>query len=447
MAIELKPPLVAVCGRPNVGKSTLFNRITGRQSAIIHGEEGITRDRAYGTATWGEKSFRIVDTGGIVDHPLDDITTKMQSQVREALAEASVILFVVDGQQEITQADESLRAELFRLGKPVVLAVNKLDNDNMEVQRFYFYELGFGEPFAISSGHDRGISELLDAVVKHVPDGSVPVEARSTDLIKIAIVGKPNVGKSSFVNAILNEERAIVTDIPGTTRDAIDIEYTWEGKDYLLIDTAGMRRKGKVGHDVERFSVSRSLRAVNRADVAFVMIDAIEGVSEQDKRIFNYINERGTGAVIVWTKWDLVEDKEAAFKKLADVIDFKMPFLKYVPYLTVSNTERMRIYKTFEYADRVAAAVHRRIPTAELNKFFEDVQREHPVPTRRGKSAKIYYMTQVSTRPTMFIVFANDPSLIHWSYTRHIENALRERFGFDGVPLKLEVRGRKSERA
>lgn len=443
-----KLPLIAICGRPNVGKSTLFNRITGKQRAIIHGEEGITRDRTYGKAVWNDKPFRIVDTGGIVENPVDPITEQMQQQVRQALNEASVILFVVDAQQPITRVDEQMRDELFRLGKPVVLAANKLDNAHMEANRFDFYELGLGEPYAVSSGHGIGIDLLLDAVAVHLPavdpallEEDVPDDART----RIAIVGKPNVGKSSFVNAILNEQRAIVTDIPGTTRDAIDIEFRWKDKDYLLIDTAGLRRKGKIDEEVERFSVSRSLRAINRADVVFLMIDAVEGISEQDKRIVSYITERGVGLVLIWTKWDLVEDKEAAYKKLADEIELKAPFLKYVPYVAISNITRQRIFKTLEYADDVKTATEKRIPTAELNRFLEDAVREHAIPTRKGKSVRIYYMTQASVKPTTFLLFCNNKELLHWSYIRYLENSLRERFGFQGIPLIFETRGRKPE--
>jgi GTP-binding protein len=262
---------------------------------------------------------------------------------------------------------------------------------------------------------------------------------------RIAIVGKPNVGKSSFVNALLNEQRAIVTDIPGTTRDAIDIEFKWKDKEYLLIDTAGLRRKGKIEEEVERFSVARSLRAINRSDVVFLMIDAIEGISEQDKRIVSYITERGTGLVLIWTKWDLVEEKEEKFKQLDNEIELKVPFLKYVPYMTISNITRQRIFKTLELADQVKEATEKRIPTGELNRFLEEIIREHPIPTRKGKSVRIYYMTQASIKPTTFLLFCNNKDLLHWSYVRYVENALRDRFGFHGIPIIMETRGRKPE--
>lgn len=443
-----KIPLVAICGRPNVGKSTLFNRITGKQRAIIHGEEGITRDRTYGKAMWNDKVFRVVDTGGIVENPVDPITEQMQQQVRQALDEAAVVLFVVDAQQPITRVDEQLRDELYKLRKPVVLAANKLDNAHMEANRYDFYELGVGEPYAISSGHGIGMDDLMKAVTEHIPavdPSTLEEEVEDDSRTRIAIVGKPNVGKSSFVNALLNEQRVIVTDIPGTTRDAVDIEFKWKDKDYLLIDTAGLRRKGRIDLEVERFSVSRSLRAINRADVVFLMVDAIEGISEQDKRIVSYVTERGVGLVLIWTKWDLIDEKEDKYKALADEIELKIPFLKYVPYVTISNISRQRIFKTLEFADQVKEAAEKRIPTAELNRFLEDAVREHAIPTRKGKSVRIYYMTQASVKPTTFLLFCNNKELLHWSYVRYLENELRERFGFQGIPLIMETRGRKPE--
>ncbi|HRK34308.1 MAG TPA: ribosome biogenesis GTPase Der, partial [Candidatus Hydrogenedentes bacterium] len=315
MARASKLPLVAICGRPNVGKSTLYNRIVGRHSAIVHDEAGVTRDRAYGTADWDGRRFRVVDTGGIVDEPTDPITHKMQDQVRSALDEAQVIVFVIDGQHELTKGDFEIRDNLFRHNKPIVLAANKLDNPKLRENRTEYYVLGLGDPIAISSGHGLGIEDLVNEITKHLPKTSPPEEEPETRAItKVAVVGKPNVGKSSYVNAILNEERSIVDNTPGTTRDAIDIEFKWKEKDYLFIDTAGLRKKAGIRKDVERFSVSRSLRAVRRADVCLVLIDAKEGISEQDKRIVNYIVEQGAAMILVWTKWDLIEDKEKRFK-------------------------------------------------------------------------------------------------------------------------------------
>ncbi len=451
MTKKKKLPLVAICGRPNVGKSTLFNRIIGKQRAIVHGEEGITRDRFFGQAEWKGRAFRVVDTGGIIDQPIDSISQKMQAQVEAALDEAKVIVFVIDGQQALTRVDHQVRDTLFTYGKPVVLAVNKLDNPELGMNRFDFYELGMGEPFAVSSGHGLGIAELMDSIVEHIPrvsqsDASEETEEEAEGPVKVAVVGKPNVGKSSFINAILNEERSIVDDTPGTTRDAIDIEFQWKEQHYVLIDTAGMRRKAGIKKHVERFSVSRSLRAVRRADICLVMIDATEGISEQDKRIIGYCRENGTAMILVWTKWDLIENKERRFKAIADEIDLKTPYLKYVPYLTISNLTRQRLFATFDYIDRISTATKLRIGTGELNKFFEEIAAKHRPPNHKGKFAKIYYGTQASVKPTTFVLFVNQKSLFHFSYIRFIENQLREKYGFDGVPIKIELREGKPKK-
>ncbi len=438
-----KLPLVAICGRPNVGKSTLFNRITGRQSAIVHGEVGVTRDRAYGTGEWHGRAFRIVDTGGIVDNPTDPITHQIQSQVRAALEDAHAIIFLVDGQQEITRGDIEIRDELFKYSKPIVLAVNKLDNAKLEQNRTDFYELGLGDPMAISSGHGIGIDDLMIAVTGHLPETVEDAEEEETAITKVAIVGKPNVGKSSFLNALLNEERSIVHDMPGTTRDAIDVEFEWKENKYLLIDTAGLRKKAGIKKDVERFSIARSLRAVRRADVCLVLIDATEGITEQDKRIVSYITEQGAGMILVWTKWDLIEDKERKFKDLSSEIELKAPFLKYVPYLTISNVTRQRLFTTFEFIDRIKAEVEKRISTPELNSFMEVLRGQQTPAMYKKRQARIKYATQVSVKPTTFILFVNHKSLFHFSYLRFIENRLREKFGFEGVPIKIELRESK----
>ncbi len=429
-----------------MGKSTLFNRIAGRQHAIVHHHAGITRDRAYAFAEYEGKRFRLVDTGGVVDSPVDPVTAKMQEQVREAMREARVILFVVDGQQEITKVDEDVRDELFRLGKPVVLAVNKVDNARLSQQVTDYYSLGLGEPVGISATHNEGVGELLERLTAHLPEISeeafaeMAAEEVDEGPAKVAIVGKPNVGKSSFVNALFNQERVIVTDVPGTTRDAIDNEFTYQGREYVLIDTAGMRKKGNISYEVERYSVNRSLRSINRADVALLMIDAIEGITEQDKRILQYIAERGTGVVLVFTKWDLVEDKERAFKDIAEEIDRLLPFMKYVPHVTISNVTKQRVTKTLEYVDQVAAEVRKRIGTGELNRFFEKIREHEAAAMRKGKRAKVLYATQASIKPTTFVLFVNQVGLFHFSYVRFIENRLREQYGFVGVPIKIELR-------
>lgn len=442
-------PVVAICGRPNVGKSTLYNRLTGKQRAIIHDLEGITRDRHIAKVRWNDYTFELVDTGGIVNKPDDAIVQKMQDQVRVALNDATVIVFVVDGQQDLTRVDMELRDELFKLGKPVVLVTNKLDNPDMEMLRHNFHELGLGEPYAVSSGHGHGIEELMEAVAEHLPKVEyVPEEEEAEDgRTKVAIVGKPNVGKSSFVNAILGEERSIVDETAGTTRDAIDIDFVWEGREYLLIDTAGMRKKAGIREPVEHFSVSRSLRAVRRADVCLVMIDAIDGITEQDKRILGYVYEQGTGMVLVYTKWDLVEDKEERFAQLQTELERKMPHLHYVPSITVSNVTRQRLLKSFDIVDRIAVSTQKRISTNELNRFMKDVRDKHRPSSQKGKYAKILYATQASVKPTTFVLFVNQKRLFHFSYLRYIENQLREQYKFEGTPIHLELREESPEKS
>ena len=380
-----------------------------------------------------------MDTGGIIENPVDPVSKQMQFQVEEALRQAHVILFVVDGQEPITRVDQEVKEQLFKYGKPVVLAVNKLDNIELLDNRFDFFELGRGEPFAISSGHNTGMEPLMDALVAHIPEGELWVEEEKK-ITKVAVVGKPNVGKSSFINAILNEERTIVDDVPGTTRDAIDIEFKWEEKEYLFIDTAGMRKKAGIKQKVEQFSVTRSLRAVRRADICMLLIDATEGLSEQDKRIVGYCEEQGTAMILVWTKWDLIEDKGKKYESIADEIDLKMPKIKYVPYLTISNITRQRLFNVFEYIDRVAAQAELRVGTGPLNKLVEDIKRQHNPPSIRGKHAKILYATQAGIKPTTFILFVNQKRLFHFSYMRYITNKIRETYGFEGVPIKVELR-------
>ena len=449
MAKKKKLPLVAICGRPNVGKSTLYNRLIGRQRAIIHAEEGITRDRHYGIAQWDNHSFRVVDTGGIVESPIDPVVQKMQEQIRLALDEARVIVFVLDGQQVLTRTDLELRDELFKYGKPVVVAVNKLDNPQLAEQRHEFHELGLGEPIAISSGHGLGMRDLLEEIVKHLPEPGEETDAEGEEparVIRVAVIGKPNVGKSSFINAILNEERTIVDETPGTTRDAIDIDFQWKDKAYVLIDTAGMRRRAGIKRKVEQYSVTRSLRAVRRADVCLVMVDATDGITEQDKRIINYIVEQGTAFILVWTKWDLIEDKDVKFKALSDELDRKVPFLKYVPFLTISNETRQRLFKSFDLIDRIALEAERRIPTAELNAFLAVIRHKHKPSSHKGKFAKILYATQAGVKPTTFVLFVNQKRLFHFSYLRYIENQIREKYSFEGVPIRVELREEKPKK-
>ncbi len=445
-------PLVAIVGRPNVGKSTLFNRIIGKQRAIVHDVEGITRDRFINEASWAGKRFRLVDTGGMVENPMDEITRKMQAQVHQAIEESRVVIFVLDGQQEITRPDRVICESLQRCGKPVVLAINKLDNPKLALNQYEYYALGLGEPHAVSSGHNLGVEALMRTVTAHLPeslDGTedlseeteeADAEAPADSITKVAIIGRPNVGKSSFVNALLNEERAIVSDIPGTTRDAIDIEFQWRGREYLLIDTAGLRRKAGIREPVEHFSVARALRAIRRADVCLVMVEATEELSEQDKRIIGYILEQGTAFILVWTKWDLVHDKEKRLKALETDLDLKMPQALFAPRITISNVTRQRLFRVFDCVDRVAAEAAKRISTAELNRLMQQIKARHNPPGQKGVHAKILYATQTGTKPTEIVLFVNQKRLFHFSYLRFIENQLREAYGFEGVPLKIELR-------
>ncbi len=447
MSKPKKLPMVAICGRPNVGKSTLYNRLVRKAEAIVHDEEGITRDRHIATTQWNGRAFRVVDTGGIVEAPIDPIVKKMQDQVRIAIAESAVVVFVVDGRAPLTRTDYELRDELLKQGKPIVLAVNKLDNEDLEHERHEFHELGVGEPIAISATHGLGTEALVNAILADLPPSSgetveavEPTTERDPNVTYVSVVGRPNAGKSSFINAILNEERVIVDETPGTTRDAIDIEFRWEDRDYVLIDTAGLRKKAGIKRQVEHFSVARSLRAVRRADVCLLMIDATEGPSEQDIRIASYCQENGTAIAVVWTKWDLVADKEQRLDELKEALDLKAPFLGYAPMLTISNVTRTRLFKTFEVVDRLATHAKQRIPTGKLNQFLSRIKQEHRPPSGKSKPPKILYITQASAQPTVFVLFVNQAKLFHFSYVRYIENRLREEYGFEGVPIRLELR-------
>jgi len=436
-------PLVVICGRPNVGKSTLFNRLVGKARAIVDNEAGITRDRFEQVVTWGERSFRLADTGGIVIGPTDTVTRKAQEQAQRALREAAVILFVVDGQAALTRTDYELRDTLLRYDKPILLVVNKMDNERLAENRYDFFELGVGEPYAVSATHNLGISELMAAVLKVLPESEPQPAAEESwehKPCRVAIVGKPNVGKSSFINALLNEERVIVDDTPGTTRDAIDIPFAWEGRPYVLVDTAGMRHKAGIRTPVEFYSVARSLRAMRNADVACVLVDSTEGITDQDKRILQYGIDQGVGLILVYTKWDLVEDKAKRARALEAERDFKIPHWSFIPSVTISAAKRQRLFDVLRRVNHVMSAAHLRIPTAQVNRFFEALTLEYPPPIQRGKAAKILYATQTSVQPTVFVLFVNQKRLFHFSYVRFLEKRLREKYDFEGVPIKIELR-------
>ena len=440
----MSKPIVAVVGRPNVGKSTLFNQIGKKRVSIVDDMPGVTRDRIYLDAEWLNHEFTIIDTGGIEFDESDHILRSMRSQAELAMEEADVILFLVDGRAGLTTSDEEVARLLRRTKKPVILAVNKIDSFEREALIYDFYSLGLGDPIPISASNAMNLGDLLDAVVAAFPEE--PAESQETDEIAIAVVGRPNVGKSSLVNRLLGEERVIVSDVPGTTRDAIDTHFTKDDAKYLLIDTAGMRRKGKITLPVERYSVMRSLRAIDRAGVVLMVINAAEGILEQDTKIAGYVHESGKGVIIVVNKWDIFPEKnDKSTLRFTDDLREKLGFLQYAPVLYTSALTGQRVERVTELVKYVAEQQSMRIKTSVLNELIRDAVSVNPPPTKKGKQLKILFVTQVSIVPPTFIIFVNDPELMHFSYLRFIENRLRESFGFEGTPIRLVVRARKEE--
>ena len=440
----MSKPIVAVVGRPNVGKSTLFNQIGKKRVSIVDDMPGVTRDRIYMDAEWLNHEFTIIDTGGIEFDESDHILRSMRSQAELAMEEADVILFLVDGRAGLTASDEEVGRILRRTKKPVILAVNKVDSFDREALIYDFYSLGLGDPIPISASNAMNLGDLLDAIVAAFPEDAG--ENTESDEIAIAVVGRPNVGKSSLVNRLLGEERVIVSDIPGTTRDAIDTRFTRDGVKYLLIDTAGMRRKGKITLPVERYSVVRSLRAIDRAGVVLMVINAAEGILEQDTKIAGYVHESGKGVIIVVNKWDVFPDKnDKSTLRFTDDLREKLGFLQYAPVLYTSALTGQRVERVTELVKYVAEQQSMRIKTSVLNELIRDAVSVNPPPTKKGKQLKILFVTQVGIIPPTFIIFVNDPEIMHFSYLRFLENRLRESFGFEGTPLRLIVRARKEE--
>ena len=440
----MSKPIVAIVGRPNVGKSTLFNQIGKQRVSIVDDMPGVTRDRIYLDAEWLGHAFTMIDTGGIELDESDHILKSMRQQAQIAMEEADVILFVVDGRAGLTTADEEVGHLLRSTKKPVVLAVNKVDSPEREMDMYEFYSLGLGDPIGISASNARNLGDLLDAVVAAFPEETG--DDKEPDEISIAVIGRPNVGKSSIVNAILGEQRVIVSDVPGTTRDAIDTHFIEDGTKFMLIDTAGMRRRGKIDEPVERYSVMRSLRAIDRADVVLMMINAAEGITEQDKKIAGYAHESGRGVVIVVNKWDIFPEKDdKSTLRFTDELRDKLGFLQYAPVLYTSALTGQRVHRVTELVKYVAEQQSMRIKTSVLNELIRDAVSVNPPPMHRGRQLKILFMTQTDICPPKFIIFVNDPELMHFSYLRFIENRLREQFGFEGTPLRLIVRARKEE--
>ena len=433
-------PTIAIVGRPNVGKSTIFNRIAGVCISIVEDTPGVTRDRIYTTGEWLGREFSIIDTGGIDlgDEPFMD---QIKHQAEIAIDEADVIIFVASGREGITDADELVAKILYRSNKPVILAVNKVDNPEMRNDIYEFYALGLGDPFPVSGSHGLGIGDVLDEAVKHFPNTS---EEEDEDTIKFSLIGRPNVGKSSLINAILGEDRVIVSDIEGTTRDAIDTYFeSEEGQKFLMIDTAGMRKRGKVYESTEKYSVMRAMRAIERSDIVLMVLNAEEGIREQDKRVAGYAHEAGRGIIIVVNKWDTVKKDTNTMRDFEAEIRDEFQYLDYAPIIFVSALTKQRLNKLPELIETVSMNQNLRIPSALLNDVVMDAVAINPTPTDKGKRLKIFYATQVAVKPPTFVIFVNEEELMHFSYARFLENQIRKAFTFEGTPIKIIPRRRK----
>ena len=439
----MSKPLVAIVGRPNVGKSTLFNKLIGRRLSIVEDTPGVTRDRIYADAEWLTHSFTLIDTGGIEPASEDIIAVQMRRQAELAIETADVIVFLVDGREGMTAADEEVAAMLRKSNKPVVLAVNKLDAPKFNDAIYEFYSLGLGDPIIISAGQGLGLGDMLDEVCAHFPE---EVEEEGEHPLNIAVVGKPNVGKSSLVNAILGEERCIVSNIPGTTRDAVDTAFTLDGEPYVLVDTAGIRRKRAVEDEtIERYSVIRSLAAVRRADVVLIVVDSEQGLSEQDVKIAGYVHEEGKPSVLVVNKWDLIEKDTNTMNQFKKDMQVDLAFMDYVPFLFISAKTGQRVNKLLSAAKESYAQSVRRIKTGLLNDVVNEAISMTEPPAMSGRRLKIYYATEVSVQPPTFVFFVNDEALVHFSYRRYMENYFRKTFGFAGTPIKIIFRTRGKE--
>ena len=438
----MSKPIVAIVGRPNVGKSTLFNMLAGERIAIVKDTPGVTRDRIYAEAAWLKYQFTIMDTGGIEPESKNQMLRSMREQAEMAIEMADVVMFVVDVKQGLVDADYQVADMLRKARKDVVLVVNKVDNfDKLEADVYEFYNLGIGEPYPISSVAKLGIGDMLDEVTALFPKG---MEEEEDERPRVAIVGKPNVGKSSIINKLLGEDRVIVSDIAGTTRDAIDTPITWDGKEYVFIDTAGLRRKNKIKEEIERYSILRTVSAVERADVVILVIDATEGVTEQDAKIAGIAHDRGRGMIIAVNKWDAVEKDNHSVKKYTNEIRNVLSFMPYAEILFISAETGQRLPKIFDVLDVVIQNQQMRVATGVLNEILTEAVAMQQPPSDKGRRLKIFYMTQVSVKPPTFVLFVNDKRLMHFSYTRYLENKIREAFGFGGTSLRFLIRERKT---
>lgn len=440
----MSKPVVAIVGRPNVGKSTLFNALAEEMISIVKDTPGVTRDRIYADVTWLDKEFTMIDTGGIEPDSKDIILSQMREQAQIAIDTADVIIFITDVKQGLVDADSKVADMLRRSGKPVVLVVNKVDNfDKYMADVYEFYNLGIGDPVPISAASRLGLGDMLDIVAENFPEGSA--QAEDDDRPRVAIVGKPNVGKSSIINKLLGENRVIVSDIAGTTRDAIDTEILHNGKEYIFIDTAGLRRKNKIKEELERYSIIRTVTAVERADVVLMVIDATEGVTEQDAKIAGIAHERGKGVIIVVNKWDAIEKNDRTMREYESDIRQVLSYMPYAEIMYVSAATGQRLNRLYDMIDMVIENQTLRIATGVLNEIMTEAVAMQQPPSDKGKRLKLYYITQVAVKPPTFVIFVNDKELMHFSYTRYLENKIREAFGFRGTSLKFFIRERKEK--
>ena len=440
----MSKPVVAIVGRPNVGKSTLFNALAGEMISIVKDTPGVTRDRIYADVTWLDKEFTMIDTGGIEPDSKDIILSQMREQAQIAIDTADVIIFITDVKQGLVDADSKVADMLRRSGKPVVLVVNKVDNfDKYMADVYEFYNLGIGDPVPISAASRLGLGDMLDIVAENFPEGSA--QAEDDDRPRVAIVGKPNVGKSSIINKLLGENRVIVSDIAGTTRDAIDTEILHNGKEYIFIDTAGLRRKNKIKEELERYSIIRTVTAVERADVVLMVIDATEGVTEQDAKIAGIAHERGKGVIIVVNTWDAIEKNDRTMREYESDIRQVLSYMPYAEIMYVSAATGQRLNRLYDMIDMVIENQTLRIATGVLNEIMTEAVAMQQPPSDKGKRLKLYYITQVAVKPPTFVIFVNDKELMHFSYTRYLENKIREAFGFRGTSLKFFIRERKEK--
>ena len=433
----MSKPIIAIVGRPNVGKSMLFNKIIGRRLSIVEDTPGVTRDRIYGESDWRGRKFTLIDTGGIEPRTDNQILAFMRSQAQIAIDNATVIVFLCDIKTGMTASDQEVASMLQRCGKPVVLAVNKVDQ-GQSPDIYEFYNLGLGDPIAVSAIHGHGTGDLLDACVQYFPPEDE--EEEEDDAIKVAVIGKPNAGKSSLVNKILGEERVIVSNVAGTTRDAIDSRFTNDKGSFVFIDTAGMRKKSKVEEDIEKYSVLRATMAIDRADVWLIMIDATEGVTEQDTKVAGMAHEAGKASIIVVNKWDLVDKDDKTMARMTEDIRRDLAYMTYAPILFISAKTGQRVDKLFDMIDYVSNQATFRVTTGMLNTVLADAQTRVQPPTDKGRRLKIYYMTQVGVKPPHFVVFCNDRRLFHFSYQRYLENCIRSTFRLEGTPIILSIR-------